>query len=465
MIKFSLVSTKAIFLCVLCVAIAQSCLASGPNMMINSGFEGGSQQFDLKKSFTIVDDPSKAHSGSWTLKADLTNALGSASQVFACWANTSYTSTIWYKGTGEVTFQAIGSGGTSVLAATVLTATPNWQEGKLNWNSASFSSTSVTITDDVGKGTMYLDDVSTSLTDGRSIDFDPLRPERSHPKFKLLFDDEFDSSSSIDANKTGAAGYHWYLQSFFDPKYDNNATMFTVSDGHVTIKDAGNPWGEVLDTAHPANNKLGYAGTVFSGGRGLYAVARIEALNVSRWPKVGGIGWWSYDMKGETKTDLEMRGNPGKIEFVENDFLEYNPVYVGAADFISTMHDWGSADQNMVNKNNVVTPPAGTDYSKYHTYGGLWVPASAENGWNGYRQLFFDGIPEQAVCWVGNQIYSGGFPATNESMGSYLFSAMDNDKFQFILGGGQGGIPIMNIDYVRVYAVDTSSVTTVLPGD
>jgi hypothetical protein len=252
------------------------------------------------------------------------------------------------------------------------------------------------------------------------------------------------------------------MKSFFASQYDAYAGMFSVSNGVLTFKDAGNPWSEVLDTAHPANNKYGYIGTVFSGGRGVYAEARIAALNIGSIGKTGWPSFWSGDMKGETKRGDAMPGWPNEIENIENDYMEYNPNWGNPGNWYSTMHDWGSDGQNVANTNSVITPAVGTDYTKYHTYGMLWVPASAENGWNGYRQAYFDGVPQQAVCWTGSQTYKAGiFPGTAESMGSYLFSLTDQDKFQLILGSSQGGIPTMNVDYVRVYAVDASSMTVV----
>jgi hypothetical protein len=169
-------------------------------------------------------------------------------------------------------------------------------------------------------------------------------------------------------------------------------------------------------------------------------------------------------MKGETKLNQAMPGNPGHIEYIENDFMEYDPRWKEPAnDWNSTVHDW--CDANLANAVNAPVPtPVGTDFTQYHTYGMLWVPASAANGWNGYRQAYFDGMPEQAVCWKGNQTYTAGvFPETNASMGSYLYSEMDHDQFQLILGGPKGGKPYMNVDYVRVYAVDKSSMTVVQP--
>jgi hypothetical protein len=442
--------------------MASSCLAVGPNMLSNSGLEGGSQQFNLQVAFTIISDSANAHTGQWVMRADLTRSWLNAYQIFTCWPNTDYTSSVWYKGTGTLTFQILGGDGKTVIKSSMLTSAAGWQKATITWNSGNYTKTMIGLDDNVGNGVVYLDDFYTGLTGGQTLAFNANDPSRSAPRFNLLFDDEFNSTSTIDVNNTGKGGYDWYLQSFFDPKYNNNSSMFSVGGGVLTLKDAGTPWSEVLDSAHPYKNDVGFIGTVFSGGRGLYAVARIQCLNTAIYDKTGWPSWWSYDIKGETKLHQDMPGNPGHTEIIENDFMEYNPSWRQPADWNSTMHDW--CDANLSNSNSIIAPPSGTDYTRYHTYGVLWVPASAANGWIGYRQAYFDGIPEQAVCWVGNQTYTAGvFPETVESMGSYLFSLTDHDQFMLILGGTQGGTPSMNVDYVRVYAVDKSSMTVVKP--
>jgi hypothetical protein len=159
-----------------------------------------------------------------------------------------------------------------------------------------------------------------------------------------------------------------------------------------------------------------------------------------------------------------MTGNPGHKEAIENDFMEYDQVHWGLPRNVwgSTIHDWCDAD--LAHFNTLVDCPVGTDFTKYHTFGMLWVPASATNGWHGYHQAYFDGQPQQAICWIGNQTYKAGvFPETFESMGSYLFSEMDHEQFMLILGGPKGGEPNMKVDYVRIYAVDKSSMTVVKP--
>jgi hypothetical protein len=165
------------------------------------------------------------------------------------------------------------------------------------------------------------------------------------------------------------------------------------------------------------------------------------------------------DEKINTGLNNQMPGNSGRTEAIEDDILEFNPTWgSGIYGYISTEHDW--CDANLANSTSVY-PPAGTDLSQYHTYGMLWVPASSSNSWYGYREAFFDGVPQGAICWKGNQNYTAGvFPQTANLMGSYLFSLQDQDLYDLILGNaenGTSGVQTMNVDYVHVYAVIQSS--------
>ena len=236
-------------------------------------------------------------------------------------------------------------------------------------------------------------------------------------------------------------------------------------NGGLLVKDCPNRWGSTIHTTEPdsANGK-GFHGTVFSIGSGVYFESKIAMMNPKKiwnnaWP-----AFWSTDMKLDTGMHKEMAGNPGKYEYIEDDFMEYNPVWRNGCAYNSTVHDWhgitgGTGATLDVNNGNAVVPcPVGTDFTQPHTYGVLWVPATAKNGWIGYREAFFDGVPEGAVCYRGNQ--AGTYPPS----GSYAFSLKDHDQFEVILGASHGGTPTMKVDYVHVYAVDPSSVTVVPAG-
>ncbi|HET6387284.1 MAG TPA: hypothetical protein VFJ58_28165 [Armatimonadota bacterium] len=417
---------------------------TGPNLMADWSFESMRPgAFTLNAPFQIVLDP-HAHSGKADVQAVLTNSGKSIYSHVGVWKNTDYVSRAWIKGSGSVTFFAAARDLSQRLATTTVTAAPEWREVSLPWSSGGQTRVAVGFQDDVSaKGTFSIDDFYTGLKDGRTIKFvaPPTYDARPHapPEFRLIFDDEFKNGSTIDANNTQNDGYKWYVKGMWFPT--TTPSMWAIlptyegASGVLEIKDApvSMSWDfstTLFDNAAPE----GYRGTVFLPGKGIYYEARVACADLAHISKNGWAGFWSGTMPvssrprnmnpppwGFTPANNPMPGWPGKWEAIENDILEYNPSWGHPEAWDSTIHDWSSAPAgNIGNWNSVVYAPARTDYTQWHTYGQLWVPASAENGWHGYRQVYFDGVPQQAICWIGNQISKASQPA-----GSYLFSMCD----------------------------------------
>ena len=72
-------------------------------------------------------------------------------------------------------------------------------------------------------------------------------------------------------------------------------------------------------------------------------------------------------------------------------------------------------------------------------------------------------MPQQCICWIGNQLPPGGKPS-----GSYKFSMCDGTPKSpplwrnLQIGGCMGGFPSVYVDYVRVYAADPDASVRVL---
>ena len=446
--------------------------ALGPNMLANASFEGGASGYWKLDAvpFNVVNDPANAHSGSWVVKAGVQGWDSSFGlrQPLGLWPNTSYTCSVWCKGKGTVRLSIEG------LGSATCAATPLWQQIVLRVDTGKLDhAVNINIATVGGSGSLvYIDDLSLALTDAQAVPFDPNHP--SATGFKLIFDDGFDDSGTIDVNNTQKDGYKWYGKGMWLP--NTSPSMFTIlpsykgANGVLEIKDApvSMSWNfstTLFDDSAPE----GYRGTVFLPGKGIYYEARIACDDLAHINKNGWAGFWSGTMPVASRprngnpppwsflpANAPMPGWPGKWEAIENDIMEYNPSWGHPQQFDSTMHDWSSGKSgNIGNFNSIVYPPAGTDYTEWHAYGELWIPATTENGWHGYRQAYFDGIPYQAVCWIGNQISETSQPA-----GSYLYSMCDGTPNSpalwrnLMIGGAMGGIPNTFFDYVRVYAVD-----------
>ena len=451
---------------------AQAARALGPNMMGNGSFEGGTLGFWGADAdpYSVVNDPANAHSGSWVVKAGFKGWDTSfwLREPLSLWPNTSYTCSVWCKGNGTVKLGVAGLGSAKGRA------TSSWQQITLKFNTGKLDHpVNIDIGTVGGSGSLvYIDDLSLALTDVQAVAFDPNHP--SAAGFSLIFDDEFNDGRTIDVNNTQKDGYKWYVKGMWFPS--TSPSMYAIlpsyrgANGVLEISDApvSMSW-NFSTTFFDDSAPEGYRGTVFLPGKGIYYEARIACADLAHIGKNGWAGFWSGTMPvssrprnmnpppwGMSVENMPMPGWPGKWETIENDIMEYNPSWGHPRQFDSTLHDWSSAKSgNIGNFNSLVCTPAGTDYTQWHTYGQLWIPATTENGWHGYRQAYFDGRPYQAMCWIGNQISE-----TSQPRGSYLFSMCDGTPKSpplwrnLMLGGAMGGTPNTFFDYVRVYAVD-----------
>ncbi len=453
---------------------------TGPNLMADSSFESiETSAFTLDPPFRIVIDP-YAHTGKADVQATLSRSGKRIWSHISVWKNTDYISKIWVRGSGGGTLFVATDDFSQRLSTTTITATANWREVSLPWNSGEQTDVVVGFQDDItASGVLYIDDFHTGLKDGRTIAFTapPANDPSPHaPRgFRLIFNDEFNDSRSIDVNNTQKDGYKWYVKGMWFPS--TSPSMYDIlpsykgAKGVLMIKDApvSMSWDfstTLYDNAVPE----GYRGTVFLPGKGIYYEARIACGDLAHIGKNGWAGFWSGTMPIPSRPrnmnpppwsfcaeNTPMPGWPGKWEAIENDIMEYNPSWGHPQLFNSTIHDWSSGKENgnIGNFNAVVYPPAGTDFTQWHTYGQLWIPASAENDWHGYRQVYFDGVPQQSICWIGNQISE-----TSQPSGSYLFSMCDGTPKSpplwrnLMIGGAMGGTPNTFFDYVRVYAID-----------
>lgn len=449
------------------ISTGESSGSLGPNILPNSSLEGGTAAWTTAAPFSIVNDAANAHSGTWTGKATLSSTRSWQriySSSHSVWSDTSYTASIWMKGTGKVQLNVVNTGNYTTLGSKTITATSTWSNFTVAWNSGTATAVRFELYDSITGntgGTIYFDDCQLGLTNGNDIQFLPANPNASG--FNLVFSDEFNSINTIDVNHTGADGYKWYVGQYYGFS-SATSSMYSVSGGVLTFTGCPVSWGSTLQTTEPDSvNGKGYHGTAFSAGSGIYFESRIAIANPSVIGTSGHMlcpAFWVNDIKGCTKLNRQMPGNPAYHECIEDDFMEYNPKWGTGCGYSSTMHDWhgelsGTSTGNLTNSNATLPVTTGTDFTQWHTYGVVWVPGTAANGWIGYRQAFFDGVAQAAVCWKAGQV--GTYPPS----GSYLFSLLQQDKFDLILGSCQGGTPTMLIDYVRIYAVDAAGSLTV----
>jgi hypothetical protein len=255
------------------------------------------------------------------------------------------------------------------------------------------------------------------------------------PTFSSTFD-----ASQVDIANTLRPGFKWYPYQFFGSR-TKLGSIILESDGSVRLLgDTTGPNGE-LATASPTGTAGGFVGTAFGGGGYFEASFRFDPQDVINNNFNGWPSWWS--MAIEHMANLDTRQWPGQPKgyehFIEADFFEYDLKdyakggklnYFGGA-----LHDWFGPAGNQYNH---VTLPmsvfvrevlANTDFTKYHQYGFLWVPATATR--DGYAEHYFDGRRVgRRIAW---RQYSNQGPPPKPP---WLFSIIDRNHLVLILGTG-----------------------------
>jgi hypothetical protein len=145
----------------------------------------------------------------------------------------------------------------------------------------------------------------------------------------------------------------------------------------------------------------------------------------------------------EHMVNLDGRQWPGQQagyeHFIEADFFEYDAKdYVKDGklnNFGGALHDWFGLPTAQYNDASlpfrliVREVPANTDFTQYHRYGFLWVPATAAR--DGYAEHYFDGRRVgRRIAW---RPYNNQAPPPRPP---WMFSVIDRNHLVLILGTG-----------------------------
>ncbi|MDR3709695.1 MAG: hypothetical protein P4L33_15465 [Capsulimonadaceae bacterium] len=270
--------------------------------------------------------------------------------------------------------------------------------------------------------------------------------------YSLTFADDFKNLEKIDTRATGKPGFNWYTKQFFGGKPTPSAVIETGKGG-LTL-NGPNGYNGSISTAGPAANADGYVGTVFSGGGYFEASIAFDRSLID--VRHGFPAFWSMAIEHMAqKGKSQWEGQPPGFEhFIEVDFFEANTFAKAGPDTYSgAVHDWYGAwskergFSEAMNPNYIIHVPRNTDFAKFHRYGCLVVPSSKSNGWIGFIQYYFDGLPSSDICtWTGNQL-----PGTPPPSGDRKYSITDADHLNVLLGCGDGDK--MHVKYVRVWQI------------
>ncbi len=245
---------------------------------------------------------------------------------------------------------------------------------------------------------------------------------------------KFDASS-VDLEGTNAAGFQWYPYRFFGSS-TNLASIIPNTDGSMTLLgDRTGPNGQ-LATVVPIGGGA-YNGRAFGGGGYFEATLKFDPQDVVNIDFAGWPSWWSMAVEHMVGLpEAQWPGQPpGYEHFIEADFFEYDISWVSGY-YGGVLHDWyGSSSDgtltNIINQDFPRKVPDGTDFTQYHRYGFLWVPATPSV--HGYAKFLFDDVQLGSdITWRLHQ------DKTPPPQAPWLFSIIDSNHLVLILGTGIG---------------------------
>jgi hypothetical protein len=188
------------------------------------------------------------------------------------------------------------------------------------------------------------------------------------------------------------------------------------SDGSISIVGGGSSPNAQVASARSGDTSGSFEGIAFGGGAYFEAVLKFDgwqgqSTNANSlsggWPAFWGM---AVEHLAQTGGDQVPGEATGYENFIEMDFMEYNIEAIQANDYVysGSLLNWYGvlgqtcAQQYCVEQNSYPSKirqlSDAVDFSQYHTYGALWVPATETV--DGYLQWYFDGAAiGQQVSW------------------------------------------------------------------
>ena len=250
------------------------------------------------------------------------------------------------------------------------------------------------------------------------------------------------TAQTVDMNNTLNRGYKWYLFNLYGTKADPAGVKIN-GDGSVTIEGGTTGAEGSLMTVAPYPGTNGWVGTSFGGGGYFESVMKFDPAVVTAAHKEGAGVWpafWSLPMQGTFTSGDQWPGQPtGYQHNVEMDFFEAD-FWTSTTIYGAGLHDWygipnktcapGLCKVSMTNPSGQRNTPAGTNLNTYHTYGVLWVPATART--EGSFSAYFDGkLIGSTLTWTQ---YTNQPPTPVGK--SWAFGRLDQEHLFFILSSG-----------------------------
>jgi hypothetical protein len=245
------------------------------------------------------------------------------------------------------------------------------------------------------------------------------------------------NTTTVDQKLTYKPGFKMYYFNFDGMPPAPGLSTYN-SDGSITLATNQNGWngyGSFLVSAGKLISAPYFRGIAFGGG-GYYEAtlsfnAALVNTNNGSWP-----AWWAMSlehMDGD-HGDQWAGQRPGYMHYVEPDFFEYD-AGASVAGWGGNVHDWygvNNAGNYMLPWNVVFRPvPANTNFSQYHRYGFLWIPATAMK--KGSFSYYFDGVQIGATTYYTKFNNQPPVPGANQP---WTFGIIDQQHLVLIIGSG-----------------------------
>lgn len=277
-------------------------------------------------------------------------------------------------------------------------------------------------------------------------------------KTRTFVTSHFDDTN-VDLKGTDASGFQWYRMNFF--KLRNDVVATKVTDGHLVT--GGIVYDGTMTTVTRTSRPPYFAGTAFGGGGYFEAEIAFDSEKVDLkegvWP-----AWWSLTLESvlQMPASLWKGQQPGYLNTVEVDFFEYdlqgswrrtkNEYGAGIHHWYGTHGMCGSnrlCDYGSPYSTGIQTAPPNTDWTKFHKFGALWIPATAEH--RGSMTFFLDGkTSNEPITWT---LFDDD-PAPPTAKTPWAFGPLDRMHLILVLGSGKKS-PI-TVRSVEVWQVDDS---------
>lgn len=269
------------------------------------------------------------------------------------------------------------------------------------------------------------------------------------------------NAKTVDTGATQKRGFQWYCWNLFGYHSDPKSVVLNA-DGSATFM--GQSWGGAgeLVSAVQDSSGNGFVGHSFGGGAYIEAVLKWPPLpdaagNVTAWP-----AFWALALEGHVKPYESPWAGQRKayLHMIETDFFEALPDLAGRDLYGGSLHDWYgilgktcAPDQMCQARKPSWTGrravPEGTDFSQYHRYGFLWVPATQHS--KGYAQFFFDS-KQVGYTYEWELLRDQPPPPTNQP---WAFGILDQQHLFIILG--TGSLQPMTVQSVDVWQGGTAA--------